>query len=130
MENLVLDDERLDDMLNNAEQQQPPDVEAGSSNAEMEPEENEEDSQQLEGIKRLVIPSSLSNTALWKKKYVEKHMEPQIKLLRILAENTSLGQLMDKQRLKKIESTLLNPNQSTCYCVKVPPCHAHQVIWL
>lgn len=88
---------------------------SGDEETELEDEgvADEEETQQLEGIRRLLIPSPLSNSVKWKTRYVERHVEPQIKLLRILSENTSLGRLMDKQRLKKIESTILHPNRGT-----------------
>ncbi|ELR25573.1 Fbox domain containing protein [Acanthamoeba castellanii str. Neff] len=122
-ERLVLDDPRLDDMLTTATTADLGDLESGAAHGETGDDEaedeeegegdvdDEEETEELEGIRRLVIPSPLSNSAKWKTLYVERHMQPQIKLLRILSENTSLGRLMDKNRLRKIEATILNPNR-------------------
>lgn len=102
-ERLVLDDPRLDDMLTTATTADLGDLESGAAHGETGDDEaedeeegegdvdDEEETEELEGIRRLVIPSPLSNSAKWKTLYVERHMQPQIKLLRILSENTSLG---------------------------------------
>jgi ribosomal protein L12E/L44/L45/RPP1/RPP2 len=108
-ERLVLDDPRLDDMLTTATTATTAtadvgDLESGAAHDETGDDEaedeeegdgdggdDEEETEELEGIRRLVIPSPLSNSAKWKTLYVERHMQPQIKLLRILSENTSLG---------------------------------------